>query len=102
LSKLGRGLNKTIIIDNLPENFKLQPNNGFGIRTWDEDIKDTQLFDLGKILKGKITNNKIVDIYTLKIQDVRVVIKKIKEEVGKKILKNVNQLYLGIDISKFI
>ncbi len=45
-----------MIIDNLPENFKLQPNNGFGIRTWNEDIKDTQLYDLGKILKGKINN----------------------------------------------
>ena len=93
-----------MIIDNLPENFKLQQNNGFGIRTWNEDIKDTQLFDLGKILKGKILieDYNILDIYTSKVPDVRVVIKKIKEEVGRKILKNVNQPYLGIDITKLI
>lgn len=53
LSKLGRDLKKTIIIDNLPDNFKLQVNNGFFIKTWNEDIKDSQLHDLQKLLIGK-------------------------------------------------
>jgi len=34
------------------ENFKMQPNNGLGIRTWTDDIRDTQLFDLERILTG--------------------------------------------------
>jgi CTD small phosphatase-like protein 2 len=53
LSKLGRDMNKIIIIDNLPDNFKQQPNNGLGIRTWQDDIKDRELYDIAKILKGK-------------------------------------------------
>jgi len=48
---------KTIIVDNLPDNFKLQQNNGIEIRTWNEDIKDTQLPDIGKILKGSYIIN---------------------------------------------
>ena len=56
LANLGRNLEKVIIIDNLPENFKLQPYNGFGIKTWHDDINDTQLFDFLKILKGLFLN----------------------------------------------
>lgn len=52
LSKIGRDGNKTIIIDNIPENFKLQPHNGLPIKTFIDDIKDTHLIDLLKILQG--------------------------------------------------
>jgi len=31
ISKIGRDLNKTIIVDNMAENFKLQPDNGIYI-----------------------------------------------------------------------
>lgn len=34
LSQLGRDLNRTIIIDNLSSNFRLQPNNGILISSW--------------------------------------------------------------------
>jgi len=34
LSKLGRELNRTIIIDNLSSNFRLQPDNGILISSW--------------------------------------------------------------------
>lgn len=34
LSKLGRDLKKTIIVDNIPENFSLQPANGIQIKEW--------------------------------------------------------------------
>ena len=41
LSKLGRPLEKTIIVDNLAENFILQKDNGIFIQTWLEDPSDT-------------------------------------------------------------
>ena len=37
LSKLGRDIPKTIIIDNIEENFCAQPNNGICIKTWYSD-----------------------------------------------------------------
>lgn len=41
LSKLGRSLQTTIIVDNLAENFLLQKDNGIFIRTWYDDMTDT-------------------------------------------------------------
>ncbi len=89
---MGRDLSKVIIIDNIAENFKLQPYNGLEIKTWNDDIKDTNLLDLTNILK---------DIYTLRIQDVRILIKKIKEEINQRIKKGNNSWYNELDISKF-
>ena len=50
LSKIGRDLSKTIIVDNTPENFQLQAQNGICIKTWIGDEKDHALHDLGEIL----------------------------------------------------
>ena len=56
ISKIGRDLNKIIIIDNLPQNFRLQTNNGIFIKSFfGEDIEDNSLIDLIPILKGIIT-----------------------------------------------
>jgi len=93
LSKIGRDLGKTIIVDNLEDNFKLQPNNGIHIWTWLEDMKDTQLDDLGKILKDLISKNP---------SDVRPVIKKFKEDINKKMRNNMNiNPFKGVDITKY-
>jgi len=92
ISKIGRDLSRILIIDNLPENFKLQPNNGLAIKTWNEDMKDTQLVDLEKIL---------TDIYNRRVPDIRVVIRKIKEEINRS-NKNAFNPYLNIDISKYL
>ena len=52
LSRLGRDLSKVIIVDNMPQNFRLQKENGIFIKTfWGDDIYDTALFDLGNILE---------------------------------------------------
>lgn len=91
ISKLGRDLSKVIIIDNLAENFRLQINNGLAIRTWNDDMKDSQLVDLMKILQ---------DIHSMRIPDVRVIIKKIKEDLSK--TKNTLNPYTNIEISKLI
>lgn len=52
LSKLGRNIKKTIIIDNVKENFLLQPNNGLHIADFLGDEKDSELFNLADDLKG--------------------------------------------------
>jgi CTD small phosphatase-like protein 2 len=37
LLKVGTDLSKIVIVDNLPENFQLQPNNGIAIKSWFND-----------------------------------------------------------------
>jgi CTD small phosphatase-like protein 2 len=53
LSRLGRDLSKTIIVDNVPENFLLQQSNGIFITSWFDDVTDTALYELGAILKNQ-------------------------------------------------
>ena len=91
LSKIGRDLSKTIIIDNLRENFKMHPNNGIFIKTWTSDINDIQFRDLKKILK---------DIVQYNVNDVREIILKMNDEI--RISKNVINPYSNIDITKYI
>ena len=51
ISLLGRNLSKTIIVDNMQQNFKLQKENGILITSfWGEDINDRALLQLGRIL----------------------------------------------------
>ena len=52
LSKLGRDLNKVIIIDNIEENYMFQPNNGLNIIDFEGDENDNELhFILEDLLK---------------------------------------------------
>ena len=88
LNKLGRDLSKTIIIDNLPENYSLHPSNGLFISSWTDDINDSELYDIKKIL---------IDIVKQNVNDVRKVIKQINNIVQ---LKNTN-LYKNIRINSF-
>ena len=90
LSKLGRDLSRVIIIDNLRDNFKVQPNNGIFIKTWTNDINDIQFKDLLKILK---------DIVNYNVTDVRTIIQKMNEEI--KISKNIINPYSNINIAKY-
>ncbi len=48
---IGRELSKTIIIDNIASNFKLQPRNGITISTWTGQAEDISLFNLIPVLK---------------------------------------------------
>ena len=56
LSKLGRDINKVVIIDNNKDNFSLQPENGLHISSFMGDQNDDELLllttDLMKIIKG--------------------------------------------------
>ena len=43
LSKLGRNLTKIIIVDNIEDNYQLQPNNGINISDFEGDENDNEL-----------------------------------------------------------
>ena len=82
LTRLGRDLSKIIIVDNMPQNFGLQRENGIFIKNFfGEDKNDTALNDLTHILL-KIASNPN--------NDVRTELKKYKEEIFTKITTNLN------------
>jgi TFIIF-interacting CTD phosphatase-like protein len=67
LSRLNRDLARTIIIDNSPESYVLQPENAIPIKSFFGDNNDTSLLDLIPFLK---------DIVNKDVSDVRSVLKK--------------------------
>ena len=76
LSKVGRNLSKTIIVDNFYHTFKFQKENGILISSfYGENMQDKALIELQKIL---------IKIYNEK-KDVRKSIIKYKEEIFKKV-----------------
>lgn len=50
LETLGRDLKKTIIVDNISENFKRQPKNGIFIESWFGEENDQALLGLNPLL----------------------------------------------------
>jgi len=76
ISKIGRPLDKIIIVDNLVQNFRLQKENGIMIKAfWGEDNYDTALIELKDIL-NKIANE---------FDDVRMGIRKYKDDILSKV-----------------
>lgn len=73
LSKVKRDLKRTVIVDNIPENFALQKDNGIGIKTWfSNHSSDTEIFKLHTVLDE-----------LRQLDDVRVGIRKIKGSLNK-------------------
>ena len=82
ITKLGRDISKIIIIDNMPQNFRLQKENGIFIRTfWGEDPDDSALTDLIPILVNIAKEKKDVRKSLLKYRDE--ILKKISSNIGK-------------------
>jgi len=54
-------LEKTLIIDNIPENFMRQKNNGIFIKSWFDDQEDRELKRLIPLLK-QIVDQKVPDV----------------------------------------
>ena len=80
LSRLGRDMSRIIIVDNMEQNYKLQPDNGITIRPfWGKDSNDMALIDLLDILI-KIAKNKM---------DVREGISLFKEDIISKVTSNI-------------
>ncbi|XP_073351645.1 carboxy-terminal domain RNA polymerase II polypeptide A small phosphatase 1-like [Pagrus major] len=46
LSRLGRDLNKVIIVDNSPASYVFHPDNAVPVASWFDDMSDTELLDL--------------------------------------------------------
>ena len=80
LTRIGRPLSSTIIIDNMPQNFRFQKENGISIKPfWGQDSNDKTLYDLMPIL---------LDI-AKKGGDVRISLNKYKDEIIGKITSNI-------------
>jgi Dullard-like phosphatase family protein len=86
LTRIGRPLNSTIIIDNMPQNFKLQKENGILIKPfWGQDSNDKTLYDLMPIL---------LDI-AKEGGDVRYGLNKFRNEIIEKISSNISRKKYG-------
>jgi CTD small phosphatase-like protein 2 len=82
LTRLGRPIDKMIIVDNMPQNFRLQKENGINIRAfWGEDPYDTALIDLMPILVN-IANDG---------GDVRFGLAKYRNDILKKVTSNISK-----------
>ena len=82
LSRVGRPLDKIAIVDNMPQNFRLQKENGINIKAfWGEEAYDTALIDLGKILVNIAEDG----------GDIRDGINKYKDEIVKKVTSNISK-----------
>ena len=82
LTRLGRPIDKIIIVDNMPQNFRLQKENGVNIRAfWGEDPYDTALIDLMPILVNIAKEG----------GDVRVGLRKYRDEIVNKVTSNMSK-----------
>ena len=79
ISRIGRPLDKMIIVDNMPQNFRLQKENGIVIKAfWGDDEYDDALISLKDILL------KIADEFS----DIRKGLIKYKDEILNKVSSN--------------
>ena len=82
LTRIGRPLNSTIIIDNMPQNFRFQKENGICIKPfWGQDSSDKTLYDLMPILLDIAKNG----------GDVRISLNTYKDEIIGKITSNISK-----------
>ena len=76
LTRVGRPLDSTIIVDNMPQNFRLQKENGIIIKAfWGEDHSDRALFELIPILVNIAKEG----------GDIRIGLAKYKKDIIKKV-----------------
>ena len=85
ISKIGRDVKKSIIVDNMAQNFKMEKENGILISSfWGEDSNDKSLFYLGKILVSVA-----IDMMESKFEnDIRNVLIKYKDDIIKYVSMN--------------
>ena len=82
ISRIGRPLDKICIVENMPQNYRLQKENGILIKSfYGDDIYDTALVSLGDILI-KISNE---------FDDIRKGIAKYKNEILNNVTSNLSK-----------
>jgi CTD small phosphatase-like protein 2 len=82
LTRIGRPLDSTIIVDNMPQNFKLQKENGINIKSfYAQDPNDSALYNLLPIL---------IDIAEDEV-DVREGLAKYRNEIVKSVTSNISK-----------
>ncbi|KAK3569072.1 hypothetical protein QTP86_021520 [Hemibagrus guttatus] len=62
LSRLGRDLNKVIIVDNSPASYIFHPDNAVPVASWFDDMSDTELLDLIPFFERL---SKVDDVYAV-------------------------------------
>ena len=75
LKKIGRDLDKILIVDNNKDNFSLQPENGLHICSFIGDQNDDELYNLSEDLMKIVRSNK---------EDIRPIIKEIQDNMNKR------------------
>ena len=82
LTRIGRPLDKMIIVDNMPQNFRLQKENGINIKAfWGEDENDNALEELGIILTNIAKEG----------GDLRIGLMKYRDEIIRKVTSNISK-----------
>ena len=82
LTRIGRPLDKIAIVDNMPQNFRLQKENGINIKAfWGEDIYDTALINLSPILINIAEEG----------GDIRKGLEKYRDEIVEKVTSNISK-----------
>ncbi len=80
LSLLGRDMNRTLIIDNISDNFILQPDNGIFISTWYDDMNDNFLEQISPLL---------VELVEKKVPDIRKGLRAYRDQILRQISNGV-------------
>ena len=65
-------MKKTIIIDNISDNFILQPDNGIFISTWYDDMSDNFLKEISPLL---------VELVEKRVDDIRIGMRSYRDQI---------------------
>ena len=84
ISRIGRDMKKIIIVDNISNNFKLNPENGIQISPYfgEYSKNDTVLFELKKLL---------IMFYKMEYEDLREALKKYAKEIKANITREASE-----------
>lgn len=74
-------MSKTIIIDNISDNFISQPDNGIFISTWYDDMQDKFLDEITPLL---------INIVEKKVPDVRKALRQYRDQVLRQVANGNN------------
>ena len=83
LNRIGRPIDKVIIVDNIPQNFRLQKENGINLKAfWGEDVHDDNALEEFRIILINIAKEG---------GDLRKGIEKYKDEIVRKVTSNISK-----------